>query len=130
MRGGFLDCRLCRVIEREHADIVPAVEGQGHAGLAHHLHGPARRPEMLVLRDVQDLGQARIFVTAQRRIDHVVGDDARLIVRVSDAAQRAFGEIACVRDAQADTAGPHDDCLHGAGIRSRASLYALPSDFR
>ena len=103
--AAFSIVACCRVKERQHADIVAAVEGERDVGLAQHLHGPARQLEVLALGDVEDLGQARIFIAAQRRIDDVVGDDARLIVAIADAAQRAFRQIARVGDAQTDTAG-------------------------
>jgi hypothetical protein len=46
----------------------------------------ARQLEVLALRYVEDLGQARIFIAAQRGINDVVGNDAGLIVLKSDAA--------------------------------------------
>ncbi len=82
----FLDRRLRRVKERKHADIVAAVKSKRDLGLAQHLHGSARQPEVFALGHVEDLGQARILIAAQRRIDDVVGNDARLIVMISDAA--------------------------------------------
>jgi hypothetical protein len=50
------------------------------------------------LEHVEDLRQARIPVAAHGGINHVAGNDARLIVMISDAPQRAFRQIACVRD--------------------------------
>jgi hypothetical protein len=41
---------------------------------------------MFALGDVEYLGQARILVAAQGRINNMVGDDARLRVVISDAA--------------------------------------------
>ena len=90
VRGGFPDRRLRRIIQRQHADIVAAVEGDRDVGLAQHLHGPARLLEMRGIRNVEDLGEARIFISAQSGIDDVIGDDARLAGVIADAAQRAL----------------------------------------
>jgi hypothetical protein len=46
----------------------------------------ARQPEVFALEHVEDLGQARILIAAHGGINHVVGNDARLIVMISDAA--------------------------------------------
>ena len=53
-----------------------------------------RQREAAVVGDVQDLGEAGILVAAQRRVDHMVGDDARILGVVADAAQRALAERA------------------------------------
>src|SRR5204863_9816509 len=77
-------------------------------GLAQHLHGPARQLEVRALRNVEDLGQARIFVAAQRCVDDVVGDDARIIFVIADATQSTFRQTACVCDTEPDASGRHD----------------------
>jgi hypothetical protein len=41
---------------------------------------------VFALEDVEDLGQTRILIAAHGGIDHVVGNDACLIVMVADAA--------------------------------------------
>src|SRR6266511_5298487 len=82
----FLDRRLRRVKERKHADIVAAVKSKRNLGLSQHLHGSAWQPEVFALEHVEDLGQARILIAAHGGINHVVGNDARLIVMISDAA--------------------------------------------
>src|SRR6185437_16142505 len=90
------------------SDIVAAVKGDGDVDLAQHLHGSARLLEALALRQVQDLGQARIFVTAQRGVDDVIGNDACFTVIEPDAAQRPLRQLACVRDAQIYALQLHD----------------------
>jgi hypothetical protein len=76
-----------------------AVKSKRNLGLAQHLHGSARQPEVFAVEHVEDLGQARILIAAHGGINHVIGNDARLIVMISDAAKRAFRQSACVRSA-------------------------------
>ena len=83
---GFVDRRLRGVKERKHADIVAAIKSKRALGLSQHLHGPARQPEVLALGHVEDLRQPRILIAAHGGINHVVGNDARLVVFISDAA--------------------------------------------
>jgi hypothetical protein len=75
-----------RVEERKHADIVAAVKSKRNLGLSQHLHGSARQPEVFALEHIEDLGQTRILIAAHGSINHVVGNDACLIVMISDAA--------------------------------------------
>jgi hypothetical protein len=82
----FLDRRLRRVKERKHADIVAAIKSKRNFGLSQHLHGSTRQPEVFALEHVEDLGQARILIAAHSGIYHVVANDVRLIVMISDAA--------------------------------------------
>jgi hypothetical protein len=82
----FLDRRLRRVKERKHADIVAAIKSKRNLGLAQHLHGSARQPEVFALGHVEDLGQARILIATHGGINHVVGNDVRLVVIISNAA--------------------------------------------
>jgi hypothetical protein len=63
-----------------------AVKSKRNLGLAQHLHGSARQPEVFAVEHVEDLGQARILIAAHGGINHVIGNDARLIVMISDAA--------------------------------------------
>jgi hypothetical protein len=63
------------VIHREHANIAAAVERDREFGLVHGGHWPSRLSETRMLGDVQDLGQPRILIAAQRRIDHMIGED-------------------------------------------------------
>jgi len=86
MGRSFFDRRLRRVKERKHADIVAAVKGKRNLGLSQHLHGSARQPEVFALEHIEDLGHTRILITAHGGINHVVGNDARLIITISDAA--------------------------------------------
>ena len=81
------------MIHDEHADIVAAVVERRDFGLAQRLHRVARPLEAPVPGDVENFGKPRILVTAQRRVDHVVGDDPRLLSIVADAAQRALGML-------------------------------------
>ena len=41
-----------------------------------------------MLGDIEDFRQARIFVTAERRVEHVFGEDARFLIVITDARQR------------------------------------------
>jgi hypothetical protein len=92
-RRGDRDSGKSRRARRSHAAGVPrhrAPQRQGvlkskrNLGLAQHLHGSARQPEVFALEHVEDLGQARILIAAHGGINHVVGNDARLIVMISD----------------------------------------------
>ena len=80
------------VIHRDHAVVVAAVVQRRDLGLVHEPHLLPRLREAAVLRDVKNFCQSRIFVAAQRRVDHVVADDARLLGIVADAAQRPLAE--------------------------------------
>src|SRR5205823_11695497 len=60
-----------------------------------------------VLGDVEEFRQPGIFVTAQRRIDRVIGNDPRLLGVVTDAAQRTLGMLTRLSDAQMDAIGRH-----------------------
>jgi hypothetical protein len=111
MRSGLLDSGLRRVKQRKHPDIVAAVKGDRDVGLAQHLHGSARQLEVFAVHNVEDLGEARIFIAAQRGIDNMIGDDARLIVIKSDAVQRTLRQIAGVHDAQMDSSQCHNAYL-------------------
>ena len=77
----------------------------------------ARPFETPVLGDIEDLGQPRILVAAQRRVDHVIGDDPRFRGVVADAAQCAFGMLARLSDAQTDTIARHSIQLPGDDIQ-------------
>jgi hypothetical protein len=99
VRRGLPDCRLGGVKQRQHPDIVAAIEGERDLSLAQRLHGSPRLLEVSAVRNVEDLGEAGIFIAAQRRIDDVIADDARLIVAISDAAQCALGQVTRLRDA-------------------------------
>ena len=124
MRRALLDRRLRRAIKRKHPDVVATVKGDRDSGLAQHRHRPPRRGEVLALGQVENLCQTRVFITAQRRVDDVVGDDARLLVAVANAAQRPFGQIACVRDAEAQTAAPNRR-RHGQRLRTLDRMQTL-----
>ena len=106
-RRCLVDRRSCRVVHRQHADIVAAVEQGRHLGLAQDGHRPARTLEAAMLGNIEDLRQPRIFVAAECRIDDVVGDDARLLRIIADAAQRALGMLARRGDAQTNAIGRH-----------------------
>jgi len=71
--------------------------------------GPA-----LAVAHVEDLGEPRILIATHGGIDDVVGNDARFIVEKPNAAQRAFREIACFRNAQSDSADGRHGYLLGA----------------
>jgi hypothetical protein len=58
MRSRLFDSGLCRVKQRQHADIVAALKGDRDIGLAQHLHGSARQLEVFAVHDVEDLGEA------------------------------------------------------------------------
>ena len=107
VRLRFLDRRLRGPIEHEHADFVPAIQCERHAGLAEHFQRPARQFEVLAVRDIEYLGETGIFVAAQCGVDHMVRDDACLLATIANAAKRRFGEFSCVHDAQVDTARLH-----------------------
>src|SRR5262249_39066456 len=67
----------------------------------------ARQPEVSALRDIENFGQAGIFVAAQCRINDMVSDDARVIVRVADTLQRRLCQSASFSNAEADATGWH-----------------------
>src|SRR4029077_9773561 len=79
------------------------------------------------LGDVEDLGKAGVLIAAERRVDHMVGNDARFVRRVADPAERALGNLARLGNAQADARGHR-------GVRRRSaaaiSSAAFPAEGR
>ena len=61
--------------------------------------------EARMLGDVEQLRQAGVLVAAQRRVDHVVGEDPRLLGLVADPAHGTLGQRAGLGDAQVDAPG-------------------------
>ena len=108
MRLRAADGRLGRPIGRDHARRVAAIEQGGGAGLAHHADGAPGLPEIRIVNDVQQFRQAGIFVAAQRRIQHMIRQDARVFVVEPGAAHRGFPQCARCLDRQVDAvvAGP------------------------
>src|SRR6266498_2350270 len=81
----FLDRRLRRVKERKHADICRRQkQAKPRSRATPSWIGAATGS--VRFEHVEDLGQARILIAAHGGINHVVGNDARLIVMISDAA--------------------------------------------
>jgi hypothetical protein len=58
--------------------------------------------------DVEQLRKAGVLVAAQGRVDHVVGEDPRLLGLVPDPAHGTLGQRTRLGDAQADTSGGID----------------------
>ena len=56
-----------------------------------------------MLGDVQNFRQPRIFITAQRRIDDVIRDDARFLCVVADFFERLHGECLCFIGGEMDS---------------------------
>ncbi len=86
MRVRPLDHCARRVIHPQHAALVATVEEHRHARLLEHAHRVARGLEARVVGDVEQLRQAGVLVAAQRRVDHVVGEDPGLLGLVPDPA--------------------------------------------
>src|SRR5215469_11435883 len=91
------------MIHRQHADIVPAIVEDRDIGLAHHAHRSTLPPEAAVLRNIEDFSQPRIFIPAQRGIDHMVGQYPSFFSVVADASKCAFRMFAGFGDAQMNT---------------------------
>jgi hypothetical protein len=53
-----------------------------------------------MLGDIQYFRQSRVFVTAQCRVDDVIGDDARFLGVVTDFAERLFSKRVRLAGAQ------------------------------
>ena len=88
------DRRLGGAIGRDHARIVAAIEQGRRRRLAHHGDGSPRQPELRVIDDIQQFRQAGILVAAQRRVHHMVRQDARIVLVVPGAAHRGLAECA------------------------------------
>jgi hypothetical protein len=88
------DRRLGGAIRRDHAGIVAAIEQGRRRRLAHHADGSPRQPELRVIDDVQQFRQAGILVAAQRRVQHMVRQDACIVLVVPGAAHRGLAECA------------------------------------
>ena len=94
MFQSFGDGRPCRMVHRDHADVVAAIVPRRYGGFVDGAHVAPWLAQLRVFSDVQDFWQARVFIAAQRRIERMLGDDARLLVVVAEPAERAKCEIA------------------------------------
>jgi hypothetical protein len=116
------DRGLRGVVEGQHADVVAAVVERRDLGLADDAHRAARLAEAPVLGEGEDLRQARILVAAERRIEAMVGNDARLLRVVADAPERLFGQRPRLRHRQM-----HPLLRHRALAPLLPPLYDMPS---
>ena len=74
-----------------------------------------------MIGDIQQLGQTGIFVTADRGVEHVVGEDAGLLGVVADPTHGVLGQRAGLGDAQVNAVGGrgrHRDHAPGVTVRS------------
>ena len=114
------------MVHDQHPDIVAAVVERRDLGLAKDLHRVARPVEAPVLGDVEELREPRILVAAQRRVDYVVGNDPGFLRVVADPAQRAFGMLARLCDAQMDAIWRHSPNSPATTFReTRIGFYSL-----
>jgi hypothetical protein len=104
---GLGDCAPSGMVHRQHADVVAAVVEDRQFCLTHHADRPARLFEAPMLGDVEELCQPRILVSAECGIDRVIGDDARFLLVIADAAHRGLGMLAGFADTQAHSIGRH-----------------------
>jgi hypothetical protein len=107
MRLRFLDRRLGDVIEPDHPVVIAAVIKRRDLGLVHEAQRIARSRETAVLGHVEQLREPGILIAAQRRVEHVVGQNARVLRVVAGPAHRALTDAARFVDAQMDTACRH-----------------------
>jgi hypothetical protein len=89
--------------QRVHTAVIAAVDHRRHRRFVHHLQAPPRLAQIHVFKYIEQFGQSGVFVSAQRRIQHVIGDDAGLFVVVSGFSQRIDGKHAgfCCGEAHA-----------------------------
>jgi hypothetical protein len=85
----LLDDSPSGMVHHQHADIIATVVVDRDVGLPQHLQRIARALEAPVLGNVEDLREPRILVTAQRRIDHMIGDDSRFLRVIANATAHA-----------------------------------------
>ena len=84
------DCRLGGAIGRDHPRGVAAIQHGRCRRLPHHGDGSPRLPEIRVVNDIQKFGQAGILVAAKGCVQHMVGQDARVVVVVAGATHRCL----------------------------------------
>src|SRR2546425_2814068 len=112
-----LDHGACRIVHAQHAALVATVEQHRHARLLERAHRAARRLEAGVLGDVEQFRQTGVLVAAQRRVEHVIGEDMGFLGLVPDPAHGTLGQRAGFGDAQVDTfgrTGAHGSLSRGA----------------
>jgi len=95
------------VIQRQHADVVPAIVECRHFGLAQYSYRKARLFEAPVFGDVEKLRQPGILVAAQRRIDRMISYNVGFHGVIADAAHCALSMVTRLGDAQTNSVGRH-----------------------
>src|ERR1043166_1782065 len=115
------DRGLRRAIHHYHAVVVAAVEQCRHRSFAPRLHRCARPAPPWMLGHVQDLGQSRVLIAAQRRIDHMIADDARFLGIEADAPQGPLRERTSLFDTQLHALRLY--ALHGNPVRRSETAY-------
>jgi hypothetical protein len=135
-----LDHGARRLVHRQHPALVASVEQHRHARLpddAHRVpddeHRAARRREARMVGDVEQLRQAGVLVPAQRRVDHVVGENTSLLGLVPDPAHGTLGQRTGLGGAQVDAVGGYRGDPPGRDPRllvrqeGRAESHPVPS---
>ena len=76
--------------------------------LPYHGDRPSRPPEFREVDDIQQLRKAGILVTAQRRVQHMVRQDARVVVVIPGTTHRCLAESSRFADSHSGAvlAGP------------------------
>ena len=114
----FDNC-LSGVIHRQHADVIAAIVKGRYLRFAQNLHCITRARETPMLGNVQDLRETGIFITAQSRVDHMVGDDPGFLGVIADAPQCTLRMIARLLDAQSNSVehflGPYSGASRSSG---------------
>ena len=90
------------MLDGDHPGLVAAIEEHRDRSFA---QGADRRARLVGLRvggDLQNLGQAGIFVAAECGVEQVIGHYRRIVRVVADSRQRAYGKFAGFLDAQVD----------------------------
>ena len=90
----FRDRSLRRAMHRQHADVVAAVEQDRERALALRAHRCARLAKPGAIGNAQNFRKPRVFIAAERRVDHMIGHDARFVGVEADPAERLLGQRA------------------------------------
>jgi hypothetical protein len=83
---------VCICDEIRFCDHLDIIERRGPS-FAQDPYRPSGAVEAPALGNVENLRQSRIFMTAQRRIGHMVDNDPSFFGVIADTAQRVFGKL-------------------------------------
>jgi hypothetical protein len=96
------DCRLGGAIGGDHPRGVATIQHGRCRRLPHDEDRSSRLPEIRVVNDIQKFGQAGILVAAKGCVQHMVGQDACVVVVIASATHRCLAKRSRCGDRHSD----------------------------